>query len=473
MNMDENVIFTNPQTVEPITPNSPSSLAQPPIPQNPKPTPAKGSTKKFLKIIIGILALVIIGFIVFNIVLASLSKKTKNEKVTLLYWGISEDAKAMQPIISDFERQHPNITVNFVKQDLKQYRERLTARVQNGTGPDIFRFYNTWLPMLSNILAPLPKDTITKTDFENWFYKVAQKDLVKNGAIYSIPLEIDTLSLYINTDLFKAARLSAPKNWIDFSNIARELTLKDESGKIATSGAAVGTFDNITHAGDIVSLFLVQNGADLNDISSTSKVASEALSFYTSFATNDKVWDDTLDSSVLSFAKGNLAMFFGYSWDFFTIKATNPDLSFEIYPVPHLPNQNMTIASYQVEGVSIKSKYQKEAMLLIKYLSQKETQQKLFAEQSKIRAFGNPFARRDLVELLKDNKAVYPFVSQAEDAVSSFFASDTYDNGLNSQMNTYLGDAVNAILNGTSPQTAVETLSKGVSETLQQYSVER
>ena len=222
-----------------------------------------------------------------------------------------------------------------------------------------------------------------------------------------------------------------------------------------------------------MSLFLVQNGADLNDISSTSKVASEALSFYTSFATNDKVWDDTLDSSVLSFAKGNLAMFFGYSWDFFTIKATNPDLSFEIYPVPHLPNQNMTIASYQVEGVSIKSKYQKEAMLLIKYLSQKETQQKLFAEQSKIRAFGNPFARRDLVELLKDNKAVYPFVSQAEDAVSSFFASDTYDNGLNSQMNTYLGDAVNAILNGTSPQTAVETLSKGVSETLQQYSVER
>lgn len=454
--MNKNVIFANPQIAEPVATSSPPFPVQNLIPQNPSSTLPKSSRKQFLKIIIGIFALVIIGFIVFNIILPSLSKKTKNEKVTLLYWTVSDDSKAMQPIISDFERQHPNISINSVQQDIKQYTERVIARIQNGTGPDVFGFHNTWLPMFLSVLAPLPKDTITKADFEKWFYKVMQYDLVKNGAIYGIPLEIDTLSLYINTQIFKEAKLSSPKNWVDFSNIARELTIKDESGKIATSGAAVGTFDNITHAGDIVSLFLVQNGTDLNDISSTSKAASEALDFYTSFAINDKVWDDTFEPSVISFAKGNVAMLFGYSRDFFTIKSINPDLSFEIYPVPQLSPQNMTIASYWAKGVSVKSKHQKEAMLLLKYLAQKETEQKLFAEQSRIRAFGNPYARRDLANLLKEN-TVYPFVSQGDIAVSSFFASDTYDNGLNSA-NNYLGDAINSILSGASPQTAVETL---------------
>lgn len=460
MNMNENLIFANPKEAKPIVPSQP-------------PNPLSSSSqlfKKVVKLIFGILTVVVLVFVIFGLVIPNLQKKSTNEKITLLYWGLWEDSKAIQSIIADFERQHPNITVNYVKQDLKQYRERLITRIQNGTGPDVFRFHNTWYYMLSNILVPIPEIAITKTDFEKWFYKVAQKDLVKNGAIYGIPLNIDTLSLYINTQIFKAQGLSSPKNWIDFADYARELTVKDESGKIATAGAAVGTFDNITHAGDVISLFLVQNGTDLNDISSTAQLASEALSFYTSFAINDKVWDDTFEPSVLSFAKGNLAMFFGYSWDFFTIKSTNPDLSFEVYPVPHLPNQNMTIASYWAEGVSIKSKYQKEAMILIKYLAQKETGQRLFTEQSKTRAFGEPYGRRDLANLLKDNANVYPFVSQAEEAVSSFFASDTYDNGLNSQMNNYLGDAVNAILAGSSSQTATDTLQKAVSQVLKQYS---
>lgn len=463
--MEENTIFQNPQSAN-LAPNvspisSPASAPPPPS--------SSASFLKILKFLLGIFILVVIGFVILGWVIPRLNQ-SKNKKVTLLYWGLWEDTHVMQPIISDFERQYPNITVSFVKQDIKQYRERLIARIPNGNGPDIFRFHNTWLPMFSNILLPLPSNTITKADFEKSFYHVSQIDLIKNGAIYGIPLEIDTLSLYVNTELLKAAGLSSPTNWVDFSNAARQLTVKDENGKIKTAGAAVGTFNNITHAGDVVSLFFVQNGVNLNDISSTSQAASEALTFYTFFAlNNDKIWDDTLDPSIVAFAKNNLAMYFGYSWDYFAIKALNPNLSFAIYPVPHLPNQNMTIASYWAEGISVKSKYQKEALLFMKFLAQKETAEKLFAEQSKTRAYGEPYARVDLADLLKDNANVYPFVSQAKEAVSSFFVSDTFDNGLNSKMNTYLGDAVNAVLTGTSPQTAVETLSKGVSQVLNQY----
>ncbi|MBI2031385.1 MAG: extracellular solute-binding protein [Candidatus Levybacteria bacterium] len=423
-----------------------------------------------IKIIIGVVVIAAFIFIILNFILP-LFKKGSSGKAELTYWGLWEDSNVMQPIIEDFKKQNPNITVNYIKQDVKQYRQKLSTRMKNSTGPDIFAFHNTWIPMVSEFLLPLPDNTITKNEFKNSFYEVNEKDLIKNGAIYGIPIGIDTLALYINSDIFKAAGLSPPNNWEDFGKIARSLTVVDETGRIKTSGAALGAYDNITHASDIVSLLLIQNGADIKNMSSTSVNASDALQFYTSFAIGDqKVWDSTLDPSILAFSKGNLAMYFGYSWDYFAIKAMNPELAFEIYQVPHLTGVNTTVASYWAVGASAKSKYQKETLLFLKFLAKAETMEKLFTLASKTRAFGEPYARKDLAQKLNDNPIVYPFISQAKDTQSSFFASDTYDDGLNSQMNAYLGNAVRSIIsNNTSAESAVTTLAQGVSQVLKQY----
>ncbi len=488
--MDENTVFRSPQNPNQETQPNPSQnpsvsqtfqVRQPTAGQMP-PTPPlqeQGSLPPrssfplgtIIKVVIGIFVVLFLAFIVFGLILPRLQKKS-NEKAEITYWGLWEDSNIMQVAIADFKKQYPNITVNYVKQDIKQYREKLTTRIQNNTGPDVFLFHNTWLPMFSNVLLPIPNNIISKQDFNSSFYPVTQKDLVKNGAIYGIPTEIDTLSLYINAAIFQAAGAEVPETWEDFIRVARSLTVVDESGKIKTAGAALGTFDNINHAPDIISLLFAQNGADIKKLSSSGTSTADALTFYTSFSTgNQKIWDDTLDQSMLSFAKGNLAMYFGYSWDYFTIKAVSPDLSFQIHPVPHLPKRNTTVASYWAAGVSSKSKHQKEALLFAAFLSKKETAEKLFAEESKTRLFGEPYARSDLSEKLKDNAIVYPFVSQAKDATSSFFSGDTYDNGLNSQMNKYLGDAIRSINSNSSssPETAVSTLSQGVSQVLKQY----
>ncbi|MCL5432999.1 MAG: sugar ABC transporter substrate-binding protein [Patescibacteria group bacterium] len=461
---DENPIPQPPQGQVQVAPQQVGeNLGPPPLPSG------IFSLGNILKIVLGIVVLAIIGFVIFQFVLPIFSQN-KNEKVTLTYWGLWEEPSVFQSIISDFERENPNIKIEYSKMDKKQYRERLAARIDNNTGPDIFRFHNTWLPEISKYLSPLSSDAITQDEFKKNFYPVTQTDLIQNGAIYGIPLEIDSLSLFVNTQIFKDAGVQIPTSWDDFIKTSKALTVKGENGKIKTAGAALGTYDNIDHAPDIISLLFLQNGVDLYDISATSKKAVDSLDFYTSFAKGEgSVWDSTLDSSMLAFANGSLAMYFGYSWDVFMIQALNKDLPFQVVPVPYLTDRKMTIASYWVEGVSVKSKHQKEAMLFMKFLSRKETEQKLYSEESKTRLFGEPYARVDLMDSLKDNKIVYPFVSQAPNARSSFFASDTEDNGLNQQMNVYLGDAVRSILGNTSPETAVETLSQGVTQVLQQY----
>ena len=450
---------------QPVVPSAPSQNSNQPV--NPRRKLSMPSS--LLKILLGFLFIFIICVIVFFVVLP-LFNKNSNRLVTLSYWGLWEDNKTMQPIISDFERENPNIKINYSKQDIKQYRDTLATMINNGTGPDIFTFHNTWYPMLSSVLLPFPSSTISKQDFANSFYLVSQKDLIKNGAIYGVPMGMDTLSMYINTDLFKSAGLTPPGNWNDFINDARGLTVKDEAGKIKTAGAAMGTYDNITHAPDIMSLLFLQNSVDLTNIQTSSDRVQSALSFYTSFSNDqNNVWDNTLDPSILAFSKGNLAMFFGYSWDYFTIKAFNPNLNLQILPVPQLANQNSNLASYWIAGISTKTPYQKEALLFIKYLSQKSTEEKLYEQESKERAFGQPYARPDLADKLKDNPLVYPFIAQAKTAQSSYFVDSTNDNGLNQQLNTYLGNAINAINTGTSVQSAFDTFSQGTAQVLQKY----
>ena len=462
--MDENTIFQsvpaiNTQNQNPIVP-----LPAQDLPSSPPPS----KFLKTLKILLGVAVILAVIFLIYNFVLPKLFP-SKINKVTLTYWGLWEDLSVYAPIISDFEKEHPNIKINYSNQDIKQYRERLITRSNNGNGPDIFRFHNTWVSQLSDLLLPLPNSTISKEDLDKNYYPVVKKDLVKNGAIYGIPLQIDTLNLYINKDLFQAAGLKPPTNWIEFGNTARQLTVKDENNNIKTAGAALGNYSNITHAPSIISMLFAQNGVNLEDISSNVQATSDALNFYSSFALGQSnVWDNTLDNSIRVFASGSLAMYFGYSWDFFIIKSINPNLSFDVYPVPSLPGKNVTVASYWVEGISSKSTHQKEALLFMKYLTLKETEQRLFTEESKTRNFGEPYARVELAESLK-NSVAYPFVANAKQAVSSFFVDGTYDNGLNSQMNTYLGIAVDSILEGTSPQSAAETLSQGVSQVLRQY----
>lgn len=472
--MNGETIFQNP-----ASPQSPAPVEQPsvnpPVSEQPiQPPPPTNPQRRRLfsiraiRLLIGLFVVLLIG--IFIIFLLSKILGGSDQKVTITYWGLWEDKSVMDPVIAEFERENPNIDVEYSKQDIKEYRERLTTRIENGDGPDVFRFHNTWYPMFSSYLLPLPTSVITNDEFSKNFYPVARQDLVRNGAIYGIPLQIDTLALYINKDMFQAGGFSPPKTWEEFRNTAYELTVKDENGSIKTSGAAIGTYENIVHAPDIISLLLIQNGVNVYKLEATQRLY-DGLTFYTSFAQGDQeIWNSTLDNSLLSFSRGSLGMYFGYSWDYFAIKAMNPELNFETVPVPQLDSENPTaLASYWAEGVSTESKNQKEALMFIKFLSEASTQEKLYSEEAKTRLFGEPYSNVGLSQKLKENKEVYPFVEQAPYAYSSYFVDSTEDNGLNQRLGNYMKDAVNFILTGGSAESASETLIEGFSQVLIQY----
>ena len=465
---------SSPQTPQPV-PVQPVSAPQPSVVHE-----EGGGKRKIISIVIGFVVLVAIVLLVFLVIIPKFFSKN-DSLVTLTYWGLWEDSSVMNQIIADFNREYPNIKVTYEKQDIKvlgKYIDRLKTRIENGNGPDIYRFHNSWPLELKGDLLALPRDVVDSLELDTQYYDVIKKDLKINGAYYGVPLEIDTLALFYNVALFKAADIAQPPStWNDLTDIAATLTVPDEEGKIRTAGIALGTYDNIYHASDIISLLFVQNGADLYNLAGPTKQnAIDALgTYYTYFAKGDetgrgKTWDSGMENSKLAFANGKLAMYFGYSWDIFEIKGKNPDLNFQVTRVPNLPpDRNQTIASYWVEGISSKTKHPKEAFIFLKYLGKKTTLEKLYTLESKTRLFGELYPRRDMKSLLAKNPLLIPFLEQADNAVATPFSSDTYDDAMNSALNTYLGNAVNSILNGTSPETAIDTLGAGETQVLQRY----
>jgi len=435
------------------------------------------SGKKRIAIIL-LAAIFLLGVISFAIwALLFRGKLTsESEEATLTYWGVWEDVSVLQPVFDEFEREHPKIKIKYEKIDIKSlgdYVDRLKTRTSEGNAPDIIRFHSSWLIQLQDILSPFPEDVVKNTGLEKDYFKVVERDLKKDGAFYGLPLSIDTLALFINTDLLSNIGGQPPSTWNDLDTLSRQLTSIDENGKITTSGVAMGTYDNIAHAPDLISLLLLQNGADFKNLAGSNiESAVSALQFYTLFSQSQalRVWDQMMDNSKIAFSGGKLAMYFGYSWDIFEIKAFNPNLNFQIVPVPVLPGTKATVASYWAEGVSNKTKHPEAAFEFIKFLGQDKTQQMIFESQSKLRGSGSPYAKKNLAELIKDNNEIYPFIARADDAISTFFSSDTYDAGINKEMNTYLGNAVRGVINDNiSYKSAIETLGNGVSQILSRY----
>ncbi len=421
----------------------------------------------FKKIILSLLVLGFIVSVVLLVIKVVLPRFQKPKEVTLNYWGLWEAENVMQSLITEWESKNPNVKINYSQQSPQEYRERLQSALARNEGPDLFRFHITWLPMLKNELEAVPVEIMSANEFENNFYPVVKENLRSGSSFLGLPLQVDTLALFYNQQIFQAAGKTPPTTWDELRQTALDLTVRDENGRIQTAGVALGTTSNIEHWSDILGLMMLQNGVNLSQPSSN--LAEDALVFYTIFNNTDRIWDETLPNSTLAFAGGKVAMYFGFSWDVFEIKNINPDLSFQVAPVPQLPGTDIAWASFWVEGVAKRSQYSKEAWQFLQFLSSQESLQELYQAQSQLRLFGELYPYPAMANLLTGNSLVAPFINQAAKAKTWYLCSRTFDNGLNDRMIKYFEDAVNAVNNQGSASEVLKTTSQGVAQLLSQY----
>ncbi len=492
-----------PQTGEPNQiPAEDSQMSRPPIsgPEPPFYSPPSQPTASFeepptsrhplgKKILFGLLILAAIGGLGFlgkNFFLKSKKNLVSPKPVVLTYWGLWEQEAVIQGLIEEFEKQNPEIKVKYELRSKQDYKARLQNSFLQKQGPDIFRFHQSWLPVLKEDLVPVPQTVVDNLGLEKDYFAVIPRTLKIDNQFYAIPLMIDTLALFYNRQLLATAGEQPPRTWWGMQEVVKKITVKDETGKIKIAGVALGTTNNIDHWSDIVGLMLFQNGVDFKNLEANSKLVEDVLKFYTLFYLRDRVWDATLPSSTFSFATNKLIFYFAPSWRIFNILETNPNLDFAVVPVPKLPQDpkssnleaiekgegelsQINWATFWVEGVSKQSPHQKEAWKFLEFLGSQEGLKKFYQAASQVREFGEIYPVKGLAQSLKANPRLVPFIDQAETAFSWYLCSFTYDSGPNEVMIKYFADAINNINQGGDPRAATQTLIQGISQTVSRY----
>lgn len=410
---------------------------------------------------------------------ANLMEKPQGPKlVTLTYWSLGENEKDLRPLIESYQKAHPNVTINFVKQSPINYRTRVQTQVRAGQGPDVLEIHSSWLPMFINDLSTIPDSTMSLSDYTKNFYPLAKDTLVVNNVlpngnkIYALPENIDGLALFVNTDILKAAGVSEPKTWPEFVDIARKVTVRNQEGQIQTAGASLGTADNVDYWPEILGLlFLQQPGTNLS--APGNQDGAEVLQFYTGFVTDpkNKTWDTTLPNSTQMFVDGRLAFYFAPSTQVAKIKAANPNLVFKTIMVPQLPGKNISYGSFWALGVSSKSSSNSEAWNFVKYLTSKEVEQYQYAQQVQVSSFGKPYARVELAEEASTDPIMGTFILSAPFYKGWYLNSYTQDLGLNDEMIATYKGAVDAVLQGKEPAAALNDISPGIKQVLEKYGV--
>ncbi|HAV11627.1 MAG TPA: hypothetical protein DCX32_03745 [Candidatus Moranbacteria bacterium] len=390
------------------------------------------------------------------------TSKNTGYLVNLEIWGLFDDSKAYEEIITEYKKINPYVgEIKYRKFTPETYKRDLIDAMASGQGPDIFLIQNTWTPSFGTKIEPAPENILRDSDIRSGFVDVVFNDFVNQEKVYGVPLSVDSLALYYNRDMFNAAGItSPPKTWEEFNEAVRKLTKLDSQGEIVQAGAALGTALNINRSTDILNLLMLQNGVQMTNSQNTKatinvgvvgsdgnvvKSGENSLGYYAQFANVRSpfyTWNNKQHNSIDAFSEGGVAMMLNYSWQREAIMNKNGKLNFGIAPVPQFnetkpinyanywgyavaKNKNSTVI---VEGQTIQVPNQArvhEAWQFLKFLTMKNNGvfklTNIKSGTSKdfpvaidpaivyLKETEKPAARRDIIELQKNDSIISPY----------------------------------------------------------------
>ena len=362
-------------------------------------------------------------------------RQSQLSRAKIVFWGF-DDLETLRPVFKQFSTTYSNIEIDYVQKSPENYEKELLSAMAAGQGPDVYLIRHNWLPRFQNKTSPLPSSLMTLKNYYDSYVDVAIQDFVFEGNIYAAPWYVDTLALYWNKDFFNTAGIAQPpKNWDEFLEDVRKLTLKDENGNILRAGTALGT-SNINNASDILSLLMMQGGAKMTDGTSRAafnqeivlnneqyKPGKAALEFYANFSNPQSeayTWNNRMENSLDSFIGGKTAMVIEYSDVISEISAKSPYLNFSVAQIPQVKETNVAIsyADYWGGAVWSGSKNPNEAWTFVLWMAGAEGQKRYLETIKK------PVSRRDLVSWQENDPALGIFAKQSLSARSWYQVDD-------------------------------------------------
>lgn len=301
--------------------------------------------------------IVIFGILMLlSLVLLRSYKATPDENVVTLggpvsIWGTLPD-KAFLDLIQELATENNNYhSVSYRYIPAEDFDKTFINALADGNGPDLLFINQEFLVQHRNRIESVPYTSFPLRDFKTNYVDGAEIFALADG-IYGYPIAVDPLMLYWNRDIFtEANRLTPPGTWEEVvGEVVPALTIRDFNFNITQSALALGEYDNIKNAFPILSLLLLQAGSSMviekgkqyqvaldKTASTQARPLAEVVSFYINFnnvANTLYSWNKSLPEDRELFLNEKLALYFGFGSEARLLANRNPNLNFDIAPVP-------------------------------------------------------------------------------------------------------------------------------------------
>ncbi len=320
-----------------------------------------------LKKIVIIICLIVGAFCLFNLY----GKDTNNGKVTVQFasWGSESEIKILKPLLAEFEKENPDIKVDFMHIP-QNYFQKLHLLYASNTAPDVVFINNQYMPIYANA-GVLEDLTEYAEEFEYGnFYPKSLQTLSYKGKIYAVPRDISNVIIYYNKDIFNRYKIPYPdKNWTmkDFLTIAQKLTHRPEIFGISFEEEPLMYMPYLTSNG----YYELPEYEKIKD--------NEGLNFYADLRNKYHVAptrDESASATMAQmFLQGRLGMHLSGRW---LVPKYREEAKFDWDVVEFPKGKAGSVVPMDASGwaVSKSSKHKPQAIKLVKYLSSKYCSEK-------------------------------------------------------------------------------------------------
>lgn len=278
----------------------------------------------------------------------------------IVIWGVlprSYFTEAMDLMSSKNE----GLYLKYVEKKIDTYQTELVEAFAKGVGPDIYIISTDMIKENESFVYKIPYTSYPERNFKSSYVEGADIYLDGQG-VFGFPILSDPLVLYYNNNILSNNSIvNPPKTWDELFDLNIKLTKKDGNGIISQSMIALGSYNNVNHAKDILATLLIQNGNNLirKEIEDVNTVYSSVLrenplgysvlpidatlDFYMIFSNMSSPyysWNRALPNSLDMFTSGKLAFYIGRASELFKIQSQNPNLSFNVTELPQMKDTN-------------------------------------------------------------------------------------------------------------------------------------
>ena len=262
-----------------------------------------------------------------------------DEKVTITVWDYYGEATPLKPLIEGFQKENPNITVQYEALDWDTTLEKLNVVLTGGTPPDVVTADMTWLPKFAALgafadLKTLSGGKLNGVALDQAYTPGALEAITFNDKIVAALYDFDVYALYYRADLFKAKGLEVPKTWDQLVTVAHQLAEGDKY---------LYQYQPDTFHG---AQWIYENGGALMNADNTAATfntpeAVAAIQFYADLLLKEKVaiyWGADEGDRMQGIKDGRIGMFSDGPYYMGILKSGAPEMAGQWAVAPHPTN---------------------------------------------------------------------------------------------------------------------------------------